>query len=261
MAWDPAQYRRFEDERNRPVRDLIHALGDRKPRMIVDAGCGPGNSTEALLRQFPEATILAFDSDPAMVDAARERLPHISVECTDIASWRPTEPVDLYFSNAVFHWLPDHLPLLAGIAGQLAPGGALAIQMPDNLGEPTHRLMESVAAREPWAGMLAPAPPARVPLPAPEAYVDSFTGSGLHVTVWRTTYFHRLPDAGGIVDFVAGAGLRPWLERLEARGGPDAARAYRAAYARAIAEAYPPLADGSVLMAMPRLFVMAQKPA
>lgn len=261
MAWDPAQYRRFEDERNRPVRDLIHALGDRKPRMIVDAGCGPGNSTEALLHQFPEATILAFDSDPAMVDAARERLPDIRVECADIASWRPTEPVDLYFSNAVFHWLPDHLPLLAGIAGQLAPGGALAIQMPDNLGEPTHRLMESVAAREPWAGMLAPAPPARVPLPAPEAYVDSLTGSGLHVTVWRTTYFHRLPDAGGIVDFVAGAGLRPWLERLEARGGPDAARAYRAAYARAIAEAYPPLADGSVLMAMPRLFVMAQKPA
>lgn len=259
MAWDPEQYRRFEVERNRPVFDLIHALGDCHPHHVIDAGCGPGNSTEALVHRFPNARVLAFDSDPHMVETARKRLPDIPVEQQDIRGWTPDHPVDLFFSNAVFQWLPDHLPILAALARRLNPDGAIAIQMPDNLEEPTHRLMETVAGKPPWVDILAGDLPRRTPLPGPDAYVDALLAEGLDVTIWRTTYFHRLPETAAIVDFVSGAGLRPWLDQIAAKGGQDAALAYRAAYTQAIAGAYPPLADGTVLMAMPRLFVIARK--
>lgn len=259
MSWEPVRYSRFEEERNRPCADLIRALGDAKPQRIVDMGCGPGNSTEALARRFPGAAILALDSDAAMVDAARRRLPDITVTQADVTSWRPDSPVDLLFSNAVFHWVPDHLPLLRELGTCLAPGGMLAIQMPDNLEEPTHRLMEEIARSPEFLEAFEGKPPTRTPLPQPRDYVQVLGSEGFSVTVWRTTYYHRLADAEGIVDFVRGAGLRPYLDRLEEKAGASSVQAYLAAYTAAIGEAYPPLGDGSVLLAMPRLFVVAAR--
>lgn len=259
MAWDPEQYRRFEAERNRPVADLLHALGALRGMTVVDAGCGPGNSTEALLRHFPDAAISAFDSDPNMVEAARRRLPRIEIRQADVERWSPPAPVDLIFSNAVFHWVPDHLPVLSRLSDRLTPGGALALQMPDNLGEPTHLLMEETARHGPWSPLFASGLPHRHPLPTPAAYMETLGAAGLEVTLWRTTYFHQLPDADAIVDFVGGAGLRPWIGHVEREGGAAMADAYKQAYRKAVEAAYPPMADGSVLMAMPRLFLVARK--
>ena len=261
MAWDPDQYRRFEAERNRPLRDLLNGLDDLDPRNVVDAGCGPGNSTEALIRRFPTAHIRAFDSDAAMVDAARKRLPGIAIDRQDVTRFEPEEPIDLFLSNAVFHWVPDHLPVLKRLAGFLVAGGALALQMPDNLDEPSHRLMAEVAAWGRWAAAFAEGMRRGEPLPWPATYMDRLGAAGLDVTVWRTAYFHRLADAAGIVEFVSGAGLRPWIARIEETLGPEAASAYRAAYQVAVARAYPPLADGSVAFSMPRLFLVARKRA
>lgn len=259
MAWDPTQYRRFEEERNRPVEDLIHALRPLRPRSLVDAGCGPGNSTEILARHFPEAVITAFDSDPSMVEAARKRLPGVEIAQATVENFQTDRAVDLIFSNAVFHWVPDHLGVLARLAGMLATEGALAIQMPDNLSEPTHVLMEETARNGPWSSLFAAGLPQRNPLPSPAAYLEALGAAGLDVTVWRTTYFHHLRDADAIVEFVGGAGLRPWVAHVERLGGEAMAKAYRQAYRDAVEAAYPPLADGTVLMPMPRLFVMGRR--
>ena len=259
MSWNPDRYRRFEEERNRPIRDLIAGLGDPDPLTIVDAGCGPGNSTEALLHRFPRAEILAFDSDPAMVEAARKRLPGCDIAQADILDWKPKGRVDLFFSNAVFQWIPDHLGLLVRIGGYVAAGGAIAIQMPDNLDEPTHRLMVETAREGEWASAFGDGLPERTALPSPTAYMEALDPGGFEVTVWRTTYYHRLPDAAAIVDFVRGAGLRPWVEQVRRKSGQAAADAYLEAYRLAVSRAYPPLPDGSVVMTMPRLFVVARK--
>lgn len=171
----------------------------------------------------------------------------------------PPGPVDLIFSNAVFHWVPDHLPVLSRLSDRLTPGGALALQMPDNLGEPTHLLMEETARHGPWSPLFASGLPQRHPLPTPAAYMETLGAAGLDVTLWRTTYYHQLPDADAIVDFVGGAGLRPWIAHVERKGGAAMADAYKQAYRKAVEAAYPPMADGSVLMAMPRLFLVARK--
>ena len=73
MTWSAAQYTRFEDERTRPVRDLVAAIPRHEVRTAVDLGCGPGNSTEVLAARYPTADISGLDSSDDMIRAARER--------------------------------------------------------------------------------------------------------------------------------------------------------------------------------------------
>jgi trans-aconitate 2-methyltransferase len=254
MSWSAAQYVAFEDERTRPVRDLVAVLPDIEARAIVDLGCGPGNSTEVLAARFPDAVIRGLDSSPDMIAAARRRLPRAQFSIGRIEGWTDGGPFDVILANAVLHWIPNHRTLLPELVAKLVTGGALAVQMPDNLDEPTHRLMREVAADGPWAEMLAAASATRTPIEEASWYYEVLRHVCNRVDVWRTTYYHAL--AGGpaaIVEWFKGSGLRPFLEPLDA---PSRA-AYLERYTAAVARAYPTLADGSVLLPAPRLFMVA----
>src|ERR1700674_4321656 len=82
VAWSARQYVQFEDERTRPVRDLLAALPAIDARSVIDVGCGPGNSTELLAARFAGAAVGGFDSSPDMVEAARRRLPGLRFDLT-----------------------------------------------------------------------------------------------------------------------------------------------------------------------------------
>jgi trans-aconitate 2-methyltransferase len=254
MSWSAKQYLAFDDERTRPARDLVAALPDIEARAIVDVGCGPGNSTEVLAARFPDAEILGLDSSPDMIAAARRRVPRAQFSIGRIEGWTDGGPFDVILANAVLHWIPNHRSLLPELVAKLATGGALAIQMPDNLDVPAHQLMRDVAAAGPWAQMLAAASAARTPIEAANWYYEVLRSVCSEVEVWRTTYYHAL--AGGpaaIVEWFKGSGLRPFLEPLDAASRA----AYLERYTAAMARAYPTLADGSVLLPFPRLFMVA----
>ena len=53
MSWSAKQYVAFEDERTRPVRDLLASLPPIDAHSVIDLGCGPGNSTEVLAACYP----------------------------------------------------------------------------------------------------------------------------------------------------------------------------------------------------------------
>ncbi|WP_442583034.1 trans-aconitate 2-methyltransferase [Mesorhizobium sp. ASY16-5R] len=251
--WSAQKYLQFENERTRPARDLLAHVPLEAPRRVVDIGCGPGNSTELLIRRWPEAKVSGIDSSPAMIAEARKRLPQVDFALADIATWTPGEPVDVLFANAVLQWLPDHAALLPKLFGLLAPGGVMAIQMPDNIGEPSHRLMRETAAAVPFAAKLADA--ARPQLPPVGLYYDLLAPHAARVDVWHVAYNHPLADAGAIVDWVSSTGLRPFLDPLDA--GEQAQ--FLAAYTAGIAAAYPPRVDGRVLLRFPRMFIVAQR--
>src|SRR6202050_1197525 len=134
--WSARQYLKFEDERTRTPRDLLAQVPLPEPRLVGGMGCGPGNSTELLAGGYPQADIIGLDSSPDMLRKARERLPKYKFIEADIATWSPPPGPDLLFSNAVMPSLPDHPAIMRRLLESLAPGGVLAVQLPDNTHEP-----------------------------------------------------------------------------------------------------------------------------
>jgi len=249
-AWDDAQYLKFGDERTRAARDLLARVPLAAPAQVVDLGCGPGNSTALLRERWPAARLTGVDNAPEMLARATKDHPGIAWVLGDAANYVPDPPADLLFANAVFHWVPDHAALFPALLGRLRPGGVLAVQMPHSFDEPSHRLMRetraTVAPGKPAAG-------AAVAVGDAAFYYDLLAPRARAVDVWRTTYMHVMPDADGIVEWVKGTGLRPYLDDLDA---PTRAR-FLDAYGRAVAAAYPARADGQRLYAFPRLFIVA----
>jgi trans-aconitate 2-methyltransferase len=253
--WNPALYARFADERARPVADLLARVPLDAPRTVVDLGCGAGASTAPLVARWPGAEILGIDTSPAMLEQARAAVPDARFEQGDVATFTPEAPVDLLFSNATLQWIPHHQRLLPRLMDLLAPGGVLAVQIPDNLDEPSHALMRAVAAEAPFADRLADAAGARTTVPGFEEIYDLLTPSAAHVEIWRTTYVHPLDGPEKIVEMLRSTGLRPYVDRLDAPSGAD----FLARYLAKVTAAYPKTADGRVLLRFPRLFYMAVK--
>ncbi|VVD65886.1 Trans-aconitate 2-methyltransferase [Pandoraea morbifera] len=255
-AWQAAQYVKFEDERTRPVRDLVAAIPappERALARVVDIGCGPGNSTEVLAARYPGAEVLGLDSSSDMIDAARLRLPQFRFEVADIATWQ-AGPFDVVLANAVLQWLPDHATLYPRLIACLAPGGSLAVQTPDNLDEPAHRLMREVAADARWADRLRGVE--RTARHGAAFYYPLLRTLCSRVDIWRTTYHHPLEGgAPAVVEWFKGSALRPFLARLD----EGEREAFLSRYTDEIAKAYPALPDGTVLLPFPRLFVVATR--
>ena len=253
--WDAGQYLKFEDERTRPSVDLLNRVPLKEPRNCVDLGCGPGNSTELIVGRFPSARVLGLDNSPDMLSKARGRLPDLTFEEADVATWHPNERFDLIFANAVLQWLPNHPPLLERLVSFLTDGGCLAVQMPNNLTEPSHRLMRQVAQEGPWTDKLASAAKAREKIGSFDDYYAWLTQAGCSVDIWQTTYVHPLENAAGIAEWFKSTGLKPYLDPLTDEEQEEYLRRYRAE----VAKAYPVQSDGKVLLRFPRLFFVAQR--
>src|SRR5271169_6576662 len=188
--WNPRQYLKFEDERTRPPRDLLAQVPLEQARLVVDLGCGPGNSTELLMARYPAAEVIGLDSSANMLRQARERLPNCTFVQADLVTLMPEKRVDLLFANAVFQWIPDHPAILQRLLQALPPDGVLAVQMPDNTEEPAAIVMRQVAREGPWAGNPALAEAVRGHLPKPESYYDLLKPLCRHIDVWHTIYNH-----------------------------------------------------------------------
>jgi len=253
--WNPQLYSRFEDQRTRPARELLQRVPPIAVRHAVDLGCGPGNSTELLVQRYPDADVLGIDTSEAMLRSARQRVDAARFEPHDVASWKPQAAPQLIFANAVLQWLGDHARLMPRLFGLLAPGGVLALQMPDNLDEPSHRLMHEVAALPPFSAAARDAGAQRdKPLSVP-AYYDLLAATAEEVDIWHTVYRHPMADADAIVQWLRATGLRPFVDAL-----PQAKQAdFLAEYTTRIDRAYPARADGRRLLAFPRLFIVARR--
>lgn len=253
--WSADQYLKFERERRRPLDDLLARIPPLNPQRAVDLGCGPGNSTERLQARFPEAKVIGLDRSADMLEAARRRLPGIEFRCVDLAAWIEDDRYELMLANAVLQWLPDHDAQLPRLLRLLRAGGVLAVQMPDNLDEPSQLLMREVAQRGRWRSRLENTA-ARPQMHHPQHYYARLLEATADIDLWRTTYY--VPLAGGVGDIVEwfkGSALRPYLQALT----PSDAERYLAEYTEALSAAYPLSPDGSVLLPFPRLFMVARK--
>lgn len=255
--WDPAQYSRFENERDRPALELLLRLPpDLEPREIWDLGCGPGQHAALLKRRHPAAAVHGLDSSAAMLEQARARVVEVDWRLGDIAGWTPEAPCDLIFANASLHWLPDHEALMRRLTDQLAPRGVIAVQMPLAHESRHHGLMRSVLADGPWSERLAGTGKI-APLLSSEAYYAALAETCDDIDIWSTTYLHALTGDDAVLEWMKGTALRPFLTVLE--DDPAMRSAFLSALGARLSGAFPRRPDGVTLLPFPRLFLLARR--
>jgi trans-aconitate 2-methyltransferase len=256
-VWDPDQYTRFDAQRDRAGLDLMARLpGDLDPREVWDLGCGAGQHAQRLKRRHPSAAVHGLDSSAQMLTAARAREPGVDWVLGDIADWTPSRPPDLILANASLHWLPDHAALFARLAGTLAPGGVLAVQMPMAAETLHHRLMREAAGQGPWADRLAGVSTI-APLMQPDAYYDVLRLACAEIDIWSTTYLHALGGPEPVLEWMKGTALTPYLTALAE--DPIMRRDFHTALGSRLSLAFPMRADGVTLLPFPRLFLVARR--
>ena len=254
-SWDSTQYLRFANERTQPAVDLAARIAVEAPARVVDLGCGPGNSTAVLARRWPGAALTGLDNSASMLAAAAKALPAAKWIAGDIARWEPDALCDVVFSNAALQWVPDHRREFPRLLRHVAPGGALAVQMPANIDAPPHRIMRELASSAAWQSHFQTLP-REWHVHAPEFYYDILSPHASRVELWTTDYYHVLADLDAIVEWYRGTGLRPWLEALP----DDATRtSFLGAYRARLVPYFPSRADGKVLFPFHRLFVIAYR--
>jgi trans-aconitate 2-methyltransferase len=253
--WDAEVYLQFANERTQPSIDLIQRIQLGDPRRIIDLGCGPGNSTEALRRRWPNAAITGLDNSPDMIAKAQASYPQGTWIAADARSWRADEPFDLVFSNALLHWIPDHANLCPHLLDQVAPGGALAAQLPAHYDSPLHREILAVSKDPAWDQGMDEARTAITREP-PALYYDALEAVASRLDLWETTYYHVVAGPEAVLEWFRGTGLRPFLEAL-------ASDAERAQFERMLLErytaSYPRRPSGKVLFPFRRLFFIAYR--
>jgi trans-aconitate 2-methyltransferase len=259
-TWDAELYLRFNDERTRPCRELAARVAIAAPDRVIDLGCGPGNSTGVLAERWPKAQLTGLDSSAEMIAAARRARPGLSWRVGDIAAWSDEngQMYDVVFSNAALQWVDDHATMFPKLLSHVAPGGALAIQMPANYDAPAHCLMRELAASHAWRDRFQAGGIRDWHVHDLAAYHDMIASAAARVDLWQTEYLHILADAAAIVEWYKGTGLRPFLEAL----ADDEQRAdFTAQYLERIRRAYPVRGNGRVIFPFLRLFLIAyQRP-
>lgn len=253
MSWNPDQYLRFAQPRQRPALDLMARVAG-EPKTVVDLGCGTGNVTALLQARWPQAALAGVDDSEAMLAQARAALPSVRWQQRSIAGWSAGAPVDLLFSNAALHWLPDHGALFPHLARQVAPGGTLAVQMPRNFEAPSHTAIADAVRAGPWRAALEPllAPP---PVAAPAFYYETLLPFADTLDLWETEYLQVLQGPDAVKEWTKGTWLKQFLERLQGAERD----AFEADYAARVARAYPRRADGATLFPFRRLFIVMKR--
>jgi len=254
-TWNPNQYLKFKNERTQPSLDLISRISLENPTTILDLGCGPGNSTAALRRRWPDAKVTGLDNSPEMIAAALKDFPEGEWILGDIATFQPAAQSDLIFANAALQWVEHHETLVPRLFSFVKFGGALAVQVPANGDSPLAKAVSAVAASPAWRGLTVGCE-RLLNYRSPEYYFDILQTRGSHFDIWQTTYYHVLASQQGLIEWYRGTGMKPFLDRLP----DDTARAvFEAEVLNQIAPFYSAQADGRVLFPFKRNFFTIYK--
>ena len=101
--------------------ELLEWLAAEPGERVLDLGCGTGELAARIAGSG--AIVIGIDSDPAMIEAARERLPDADLRVADAHDFTVEETVDAVFSNAALHWMPASVEVLGCVSDALRPGG------------------------------------------------------------------------------------------------------------------------------------------
>jgi trans-aconitate 2-methyltransferase len=138
-GWDGGAYDRVSEPMERLGLEVLDRLELRGDETVLDAGCGSGRITAAIIERVPHGRVIGVDGSASMIEAARERLrassppsagaaATLDLRVADLVGLELGETVDAVLSTATFHWIADHDALFTSLRRALRPGGRLVAQ-------------------------------------------------------------------------------------------------------------------------------------
>ena len=218
-TWDPAQYDKFQREREQPFFDLLALVHPTPGMRVVDLGCGTGKLTRALHEQLAAVETVGIDRSASMLAGATDgpQPSGLRFEVGTVESFvagAPTKGWDLIFSNAALHWVDGHERLIERFAAALAPSGQLAFQVPAQHDTMTHRLAEELATVEPFKSTFGSWRRSQ-PVLTPDAYARLLYRYGFSdPKVQLIVYPHVLASREDVVEWVKGTMLTEYKRQL-----------------------------------------------
>jgi trans-aconitate 2-methyltransferase len=218
-TWDPAQYDKFQREREQPFFDLLSFLRPRPDVRVVDLGCGTGKLTRILHEQLAARETVGIDRSDAMLAGATAgasgglRFEVGTIE-SFVARASSSDRWDIIFSNAALHWVDDHERLIPKLADALSPSGQLAFQVPAQHDTLTHLLAAELAAVEPFVSAFGGWRRSQPVLTA-DGYARLLYRCGFDdPKVQLIVYPHVLASREDVVDWVKGTLLTEYKRHL-----------------------------------------------
>jgi SAM-dependent methyltransferase len=105
--------------------------------VVVDAGCGPGFSTELIARACRPRVLIGMDASDAFLRSARERVPGAEFVAHDVTEVPfPTPPADVIYARLVLAHLGDPAAILDRWRRHLAPGGVVVSEELEDIEAP-----------------------------------------------------------------------------------------------------------------------------
>jgi trans-aconitate 2-methyltransferase len=152
-SWSGAEYDRLSTPMEAMGREVLERLPLEGSETVIDAGCGSGRVTEALIARLPRGRVVGVDASSSMIDAARERLgDRAELHVADLVTFDLGLRADAILSTATFHWIADHDGLFTRLRAHLRDGGHLVAQCggQGNIAS-VHAAAREVMAAEPYA--------------------------------------------------------------------------------------------------------------
>ena len=253
--WNPDLYLKYRNERTQPSIDLISKIEiSFHPKSILDIGCGPGNSSQALLQRWPNAILTGIDNSMNMIEKAKTSYPNNIWIVEDASKYSTNTKYDIVFSNATIQWISNHEYLFHKLANFTNDGGVLAVSVPRFNEMPLSSAIQKVASKEKW----------REPTKGCSElftyhdykyYYDLISIDYKSIEFWQTDYIHILESQYSIMEWIRSTGMKPYLDCLQ----DEEKSLFETEVLAEIKCDYPVQNDGKVLFPFKRLFMIGYK--
>jgi trans-aconitate 2-methyltransferase len=253
--WNPDLYLKYGNERTQPSVDLIGRINiSFTPKTILDVGCGPGNSSQALLQRWPDAKLTGIDNSKNMIEKAKMNYPNNTWIIADASLYTPNVKYDIVFSNAAIQWIPDHKNLFKKLFNLINKGGVIAVQIPRADEMPLLKAIEEVADREKWKEYTRDCLQLFT-YHDYKYYYELLSADYKSVELWQTDYYHIMESQYSIIEWIRSTGMKPYLENIKAEERPI----FENEVLDTIKHYYPVQNNGKVIFPFKRLFMIGYK--